>query len=99
MLPVSAGRVQKQVTVYYFVQPPPLAESPERVCRSRGNGLGCGEEDLMSFGGVFWGDGVCSLRDAPSFIPEDMREKNMKEVRRVTRAVRKAVFPIHGIKI
>jgi len=63
------------------------------------NGLGCSEEDLMSFGGVFWGDGVCSLRDTPSFIPDEMREKNMKEIRRVTRAVRKVVFPIHGIKI
>jgi acetoin utilization protein AcuC len=63
------------------------------------NGLGCGEEDLMSFGGVFWGDGVCSLRDTPSFIPDEMREKNMKEIKRVTRAVRKVVFPIHGIKM
>jgi acetoin utilization protein AcuC len=63
------------------------------------NGLGCGEEELMSFGGVFWGDGVCSLRDTPSFIPDEMRKKNMKEIKRVTRAVRKAVFPIHGIKM
>ncbi len=61
------------------------------------NDLGCSEEDIMSFGGNFWGDGVCSLRDAPSFIPDEIREKNKKEIRRVVRAVKKAVFPIHKI--
>jgi len=63
------------------------------------NNLGCEEEEMMSFGGAFWGDGVCSLQDSPSFIPDEIREKNMREIKQVTKAVRKSVFPIHKIKI
>jgi acetoin utilization protein AcuC len=61
------------------------------------NGLACEEEDMISFGGAFWGDGVCALRDTPSFIPDEIREKNMREIKRVTKAIRKTVFPIHNI--
>ncbi|SPD75970.1 Histone deacetylase superfamily protein [uncultured Desulfobacterium sp.] len=61
------------------------------------NGLGCDEEDLMSFGGTFWGDGVCALRDTPSFIPDEIRKKNMKEIRRVVTAIRQTVFPVQNI--
>ena len=61
------------------------------------NNLGCNEEDLLSFGGTFWGDGICSLQDTPSFIPDEVREKNGKEIRRVVKSVRKLVFPIHKI--
>ena len=62
------------------------------------NGLECSEEDTMSFGGAFWGDGVCALRDTPSFIPDEIREKNMREIKRVVKAIRKTVFTIHDIR-
>jgi acetoin utilization protein AcuC len=63
------------------------------------NGLGCREEDIASFGGAFWGDGVCSLKDAPSFIPDEIREKTKREVKRVTKAIQKVIFPLHNIKV
>lgn len=61
------------------------------------NNLGCSEEDLMSFGGAFQGDGVCSLRDMPSFIPDEIRKRNRTEIKRITKAVQKVIFPIHKI--
>lgn len=63
------------------------------------NNLDCKEEDLVSFGGNFRGDGVCSLQDMPSFIPDDIRKKNRKEIKRVVAAVQEVVFPIHEIKV
>jgi acetoin utilization protein AcuC len=62
------------------------------------NGLGCDEDEMMSFGGAFRGDGLCSLQDAPSFIPDEIREKNKREIKKTTTAVQKAVFPIHKIR-
>ncbi len=62
------------------------------------NGLGCSEEDIASFGGAFWGDGVCSLKDVPSFIPDEIRKKTKREVKRVTRTIQKVIFPLHNIK-
>ncbi|MCP4683239.1 MAG: acetoin utilization protein AcuC [Desulfobacterales bacterium] len=63
------------------------------------NGQGCSEEDVMSFGGTFWGDGICSLQDTQSFIPDEIREKNKKEIRRIVRIVQKTIFPVHKIKV
>lgn len=62
------------------------------------NGLGCSEEDITSFGGAFWGDGVCSLQDTPLFIPDEIRKKNRHEVERIIKTIQKHIFPVHGIK-
>ena len=62
------------------------------------NGLGCSEEDITSFGGVFWGDGVCSLQDTPLFIPDEIKKKNKREVKRITTAIKENIFPVHNIK-
>jgi len=62
------------------------------------NGLGCSEEDNASFGGVFWGDGVCSLQDSSHFISDEIKGKNKREIERITTAIKKRIFPIHDIK-
>jgi acetoin utilization protein AcuC len=62
------------------------------------NGLGCSEEDLATFGGVFWGDGVCSLQDSPHFIPDEIKKKNRRELKDITTTIQKHVFPVHSIK-
>jgi acetoin utilization protein AcuC len=62
------------------------------------NGLGCNEEDITSFGGAFWGDGVCSLQDTQHFIPDDVKKKNRREIERIATFIEKSVFPIHNIK-
>ena len=62
------------------------------------NDIGCREEDISSFGGVFWGDGVCSLQDSPIFIPEEVKEKNRQEVEEIFKYIQKQIFPIHKIK-
>ncbi|MBW2624434.1 MAG: hypothetical protein JRD68_16110, partial [Deltaproteobacteria bacterium] len=62
------------------------------------NGLGCREEDNASFGGVFWGDGVCSLQDSSLFIPDDIRAANRRDLESTIAAIRKNVFPLHGIR-
>lgn len=62
------------------------------------NGLGCDEEEMMSFGGAFRGDGICSLQDAPSFIPDETRKKNKREISRTIKTIQKTIFPIHNIK-
>jgi len=62
------------------------------------NNLGCSEEDISSFGGAFWGDGVCSLQDSPIFIQEEIKEKNKQEVEKITTYIQKNIFPIHKIK-
>jgi acetoin utilization protein AcuC len=61
------------------------------------NGLGCDEEELASFGGVFWGDGVCSLQDNPHFIPDEIKKKTKRELKAITTTIQKHIFPIHGI--
>jgi acetoin utilization protein AcuC len=63
------------------------------------NRLECSEEDTTSFGGVFWGDGVCSLQDTPHFIPDEIKKKNMREVKRIVAAIQKHIFPIHDINL
>ena len=62
------------------------------------NDIGCREEDISSFGGAFWGDGVCSLQDSPIFIPEEVKEKNRQEVEEIFKYIQKQIFPIHKIK-
>jgi acetoin utilization protein AcuC len=62
------------------------------------NDIGCSEEDISSFGGAFWGDGVCSLQDSPIFIPEEIRRKNRQEVEEIFKYIQKQIFPIHNIK-
>ena len=51
-------------------------------------------EDLATFGGVFWGDGLSSLIDRPHFLPDNIREKAQAETERVVDAVEKTVFPL-----
>ncbi|MDY6950537.1 MAG: acetoin utilization protein AcuC [Thermodesulfobacteriota bacterium] len=62
------------------------------------NGLGPKEEDAAMFGGAFWGDDLTSLRDRPLFVPEDVRKKTTKSVRRVVGKIKKVVFPVLDIK-
>jgi acetoin utilization protein AcuC len=57
------------------------------------------EEDAITFGGMFWGDGLSSLMDRPYFLPDDIRKKTTKEVKRIYRYIKKTIFPILGIKI
>lgn len=62
------------------------------------NHLGPKEEDLASFGGVFWGDGISSLKDRPLFLPDDVKKKAQTEIERVVRLLEKTVFPLLKIK-
>ena len=58
------------------------------------NDLGPREEDFSAFGGMFWGDGLSSLKDRPHFVPENIKEKTQTEIRRVVRSIEKSVFAI-----
>jgi acetoin utilization protein AcuC len=58
------------------------------------NDLGPREEDLSAFGGMFWGDGLSSLKDRPHFVPDNIKEKTQTEIRRVVRSIEKSVFAI-----
>ncbi len=58
------------------------------------NDLGPREEDFSAFGGMFWGDGLSSLKDRPHFVPDNIKEKTQTEIRRVVRAIEKSVFAI-----
>lgn len=62
------------------------------------NGLGPREEDSVVFGGMFWGDGLSSLKDRPHFVPDDIKEKVKSEVHRVVHAIENSVFHILKIK-
>ena len=62
------------------------------------NDVGPREEDFAAFGGMFWGDGLSSLKDRPQFVPDNIREKTQAEVQRVAQAIEKSVFPILKIK-
>ncbi len=57
------------------------------------------EEDAVTFGGMFWGDGLSSLVDRPYFLPDDIRKKTTKEVKRIYRYIKKTIFPILGIRV
>jgi acetoin utilization protein AcuC len=63
------------------------------------NGLLPVEDESMTFGGMFWGDGLSSLMDRSYFSPDDIRKKTAKEVRRVYRYIKKQIFPILEIRI
>ena len=58
------------------------------------NDLGPREEDFSSFGGMFWGDGLSSLKDRPHFVPDNIKEKTQTDIQRVVREIEKNVFPI-----
>lgn len=58
------------------------------------NDLGPREEDFSAFGGMFWGDGLSSLKDRPHFVPDNIKEKTQTEIRRVVKAIEKSVFTI-----
>ncbi len=62
------------------------------------NGLGPREEDYLSFGGMFWGDGLSSLKDRPQFVPDDIKEQVKKELQTVVNFIETKVFPILSIK-
>lgn len=62
------------------------------------NDVGPREEDFAAFGGMFWGDGLSSLKDRPQFVPDNIREKTQAEVQRVVRTIEKSVFPILKIE-
>ena len=62
------------------------------------NGLGPIEEDYMLFGGMFWGDGLSSLKDRPRFVPDNLKEKVKNETNRIVCAIEDNVFPILEIK-
>ncbi len=62
------------------------------------NGLLPVEDESMTFGGMFWGDGLSSLMDRPHFSPEDIRKKTAKEMKRVYRYIKKQIFPILEIR-
>ncbi len=57
------------------------------------------EDESVTFGGMFWGDGLSSLMDRPYFFPDNIRKKTAKEVKRVYRYIKKNIFPISGIRI
>lgn len=57
------------------------------------------EEDAITFGGMFWGDGLSSLMDRPYFLSDNVRGKTTKEVKRVYRYIEKTIFPILEIKV
>lgn len=61
------------------------------------NGLAPMEEDTALYGGMFWGDGLASLRDHPRFVSDDVRGKVEAEVRSTVLAIKKTIFPILGI--
>jgi acetoin utilization protein AcuC len=63
------------------------------------NNLEPKEEDAVTFGGMFWGDGLSSLMDRPYFLPDDIRKKTTKEIKRIYRYIKKTIFPILGIKV
>jgi len=56
------------------------------------------EEDAATFGGMFWGDGLYSLLDRPSFLPNNIRKKTKKEIKKVYKYIVSNIFPILGIK-
>ena len=58
------------------------------------NDLGPREEDFSAFGGMFWGDGLSSLKGRSHFVPDNIKEKTQTEIRRVVRAIEKSVFAI-----
>ena len=62
------------------------------------NEVGPREEDFAAFGGMFWGDGLSSLKDRAQFVPDNIREKTQAEVERVVQAIEKSVFPILKMK-
>ena len=62
------------------------------------NHLGPSEEDSAAFGGVFWGDGLSSLKDRPLFLPDNLKKKTKKEIQRVVHAVERDIFPLLKIK-
>ncbi len=61
------------------------------------NGMGCSEDEEALFGGLFWGDGVCSLKDGDRFIPGTVNKKNKYELEKTLRYIEKNVFPIHKL--
>lgn len=63
------------------------------------NGLEPREEDAVTFGGMFWGDGLSSLMDRPYFLPDSVRIKTSKEVERVYRYIERTIFPLLKIKV
>jgi len=56
------------------------------------------EEDAATFGGMFWGDGLSSLLDRPSFLPNNIRKKTKKEIKKVYKYIVSNIFPILAIK-
>jgi acetoin utilization protein AcuC len=62
------------------------------------NGLEPREEDFVSFGGMFWGNGLPSLKDQPQFVPDAIKQQVEKEVQRVVSSLESNVFPILSIK-
>ncbi len=56
------------------------------------------EEDAATFGGMFWGDGLYSLLDRPSFLPNNIRKKTKKEIKKVYKYIASNIFPILAIK-
>ncbi len=46
------------------------------------NDLGCSEDDMVSFGGEFWGDGICSLQGTPVFVPEKIKKKASSQLKK-----------------
>ena len=62
------------------------------------NDLEAKEEDAVTFGGMFWGDGISSLLDRPLFLPDNIRKKTKKEIKRVYKYIVSNIFPILEIK-
>lgn len=58
------------------------------------NNLGCNEEDMATFGGEFWGDGVCSLQGRPLFIQDKVKKHAFTEIKRTVVWIKKNIFPI-----
>jgi len=58
------------------------------------NELGPKEEDVALFGGMFWGDGLASLKDQPHFVPDSRRQKARRHLEGVVEMVQRNVFPI-----
>ncbi|HDM09625.1 MAG: acetoin utilization protein AcuC [Deltaproteobacteria bacterium] len=58
------------------------------------NGLGCSDEDMVSFGGAFWGDGICSLQSSPIFVSEKERKQTRNHLSRVVRRLKNEVLSL-----
>ena len=58
------------------------------------NGLGCSEDEMTSFGGVFWGDGICSLQGKTVFVPEKTKKNAKGQVQRIVGWLKEQVLPL-----